>query len=64
MREPQPKNGSQIECTLNFAIAKFTGDERQQTRRRTCVPQVAVNEAASVKLVIPEGGKYEKNTLF
>jgi hypothetical protein len=35
-------------CNLNFAIAKFTGDERQQPRRRTCVPQVAVNEAASV----------------
>ena len=47
-----------------FAIAKFTGDERQQTSRRTCVPQVAVNEAASVELVIPEGGKYEENTLF
>ena len=45
---------------LNFAIAKFTGDERQQTRRRTCVPQVAVNEADSVKLVIPKGGKYRK----
>jgi len=45
---------------LTFAIAKFIGDERQQTRRTTCVPQVAVNAAASVKLVIPEGGKYEK----
>ena len=33
---------------LNLAIAKFTGDERQQPRRRTCVPQVAVNAAASV----------------
>jgi hypothetical protein len=49
---------------LNFAIAKFTGDERQRTRRRTCVPQVAVNEATSVKLAIPEGGKDKKNTLF
>jgi hypothetical protein len=52
------------ELHLNFAIAKFIGDERQQTRRGTCVPQVAVNAAASVKLVIPEGGKYEKSTLF
>jgi len=47
----------------NSESALPTGDERQQTRRRTCVPQVAVNEAASVKLVIPEGGEYEKNTL-
>jgi len=39
-------------------------DDRQQTRKGTCVPQVAVNAAASVKLVIPEGGKYEKNPLF
>ena len=53
-----------FDLNLNLGIAKFTGDERQQPRRGTCVPQVAVNAAASVNLVIPKGGKYEKNTLL
>ncbi|MFT5702625.1 MAG: hypothetical protein ACI8ZB_005549 [Desulforhopalus sp.] len=39
-------------------------DVRQQARRRTCVLQVAVNEADSVKLVIPMGGKHKKNTFL
>jgi len=38
---------------LNVAITTFAEDERQQTRWRTCLPQVAVNEAGSMKLVIP-----------